>query len=306
MISADHHRALIRDLDVILDPLEPLPPEPPPPPPDPETPPVTPWQPGDPLPWEQPIPGSTLFVEGAAGEDDAGIPIALQRHQAGSGRRLLLHGHRGGHRPAQPRRDPDMIRENRDASGKVVSYTVRLFQKESTWLGLSHKAVPRDITIDANFHKWHRAKVGDMDGGRTEVWPLVLEEAYSQLNNRFGDGGWPQDAYFALTGRDASVRLPQDVPQAFPRGGGFVTRAPSFEELARHVDQGKAVMLCTIGNEKKAMANGLVAKHCYMMAGYHTDPAGRKVVELYNPWGDKVNVLYDDLKTHFRSIAIGG
>ena len=168
------------------------------------------------LPWELPIPGSTLYVKGLPGEEDAGVDLHYNDIKQGAPGDCYFMATAA----AIARRNPDeiknMIRENHNAKGEVTSYTVTLFDKESKWFGLSHDTVRREITVDTNFHKWHRANPGDVNGGLTEVWPLVLEEAYGRLNTKFGDGGQPKDAYFALTGREASVALPTTctIPRA--------------------------------------------------------------------------------------------
>ena len=54
------------------------------------------------------------------------------------------------------------------------------------------------------------------------------------------------------------------------------------------------------------MNNGLVASHAYMLRGYHVDAAGQKILELYNPWGQKIDIPHDQMKSYFRRITIGG
>jgi hypothetical protein len=192
----------------------------------------------------------------------------------------------------------NMIRENHDPSGNVVSYTVRLHEEKS-WLsrlfgGSQFKA--RDITVDATFPQT-RANPGDTGGdGAQELWPMILEKAFAQMKGGYdeiGDGGWPEKALEALTGRNANRHDADDL---------------RFDQVAGALGRGQHVVFDTAGDAKKlAAAYGLVTSHAYTLESVRVDDQGKGWVQLYNPWGynHPPEIPFDKVRSLFEHITIG-
>jgi hypothetical protein len=208
----------------------------------------------------------------------------------------------------------NMIHENRDASGKVVSYTVDLWDKESHLFGLYHSNEKRSITVDASFPMDHAASADVGGDGSLEIWPLIIEKAYAQMKggyDKIGNGGWPADAMFALTGRDAHSYTPWETqPHFFQGNRGYPDRtepaAITWESAKADLAAGKLETLCT--QNRDDLPYGLKGNHCYAISGFHVDPlTGKKMVDLQNPWGDKhASVPWDEFQKFGTKFTISG
>jgi hypothetical protein len=182
------------------------------------------------------------------------------------------------------RNDPgaigNMIHENRDDAGNVVSYTVDLYARDA-----SGRLVKSPQTVDAREFSQNAARFGDKDvAGNQEIWPRILEKAYAQLkggHSAIGYGGGANDALEALTGRAATVH-----PAA----------SYSFNQLEADIQAGKPVCFLTpdtkdadgnVVNDKKEKmlgGQGMYQDHYY----YATETRiqdGQQQVRLMNPWG---------------------
>jgi hypothetical protein len=159
----------------------------------------------------------------------------------------------------------DAIRENRNAQGRVESYDVRLYARDG-----HGRLQPQDITVDARQFSQEAAMAGDTSKeGRPELWVLVVEKAYAQLNGGYGEiahGGWPELATEALTGVEADVRTPA---------------SRTFADLRADVKSKRPITVWTDGGS--AAAN-LVGNHAYAVIDARTEH-GVGMVKLYNPWG---------------------
>lgn len=267
---------------------------------DPDSPPPEP-QPGrisdppiDPpplMPWQVPIPNTALFVTGAGD----GVDISYNDIKQGWAGDCYFLATAAAIAKQNPDAIRSLIRENKDARGNVTSYTVSLWEKESTWFGLSSTNRRREINVPAAVETRDLDRLGDTTGGKNEVWPLILEKAFAQLDPRYWDGGKPEEAYFALTGWDAVKR---------PVNGLSATEPNAFIKLA--LREHRPVMLCTVGHPGDVLAGGIAPAHCYSVNGYHVDPrTGREMVDLYNPWGFDVSLPVDDMEKVFKNYTIG-
>jgi hypothetical protein len=261
-----------------------------------------------------PIPGSELYVGGGG---DTGKVAANDVNQADLGDCYFMASVAALAR-ANPKAIEDMVRVNRDAAGNVTSYTVRLWDKESTWFGLSSKNVRREITVDAKFPATGRGNPGDVDPvtGQVEIWPLVLEKAYAQMRGGYGEigkGGQPLNAMFALTGRDgvgyASANFAgRYAPPARGWPGGNIAPTVTWDTLKRDFDAGKIITMSSVhvdGDKKGTrLPYNVVANHAYAVAGFR-EVGGVKMVDLQNPWGfDHVSIPYSALAGSFRQINV--
>jgi hypothetical protein len=201
------------------------------------------------------------------------------------------------------RNNPDaiknMIHENRDGSGNVVSYTVRLHEENGWWSRLwgGSQLKARDITVDATFPQT-RANPGDLGGdGAQELWPMILEKAFAQMKGgygKIGDGGWPEAALEALTGRNAANRWDADDLR--------------FDQVAAALGRRQNIVFDTPGDGKKLAGEyGLVTSHAYMLDSVRVDENGRGWIQLYNPWGynHPPEIPFDRARQLFEHITIG-
>ena len=124
------------------------------------------------------------------------------------------------------------------------------------------------------------ARLGDTDAyGRREIWPLIVERAYTQWKGDLyigANGGHVTDAMEALTGRQAISKWPAQE---------------TFDQFKSDFDSGKPQVVSTPkqwGNFlaiTTAAGYQLVASHAYTVQNVYLDENGEKWVQLYNPWG---------------------
>ena len=242
-----------------------------------------------------PLPGPvTLYATGAGDTNQ----IDLNDISQGNIGDCYLMSAMGAVARSHPEVIQNMISENRDANGNVVSYTVTFHETDNGFLGIpgffgqSHDKEVR-ITVDATFPSGDnhaRTSSSDTDSnGRTEIWPLIIEKAYAQYKGGYddiGDGGDPANTLSAITGRDTNRVSPGDY---------------SFETLQKDLNDGRAIVYDTKdldrGFFERTFDNifnrtprdehpfGLYGDHAYMVTGAYTDADGQQWVTLRNPWG---------------------
>jgi hypothetical protein len=202
------------------------------------------------------------------------------------------------------RENPDaiknMITENRDASGNVTSYNVRLYQRNG-----EGRLERRDVTVDASQFSQNAARPGDSSGAQQEIWPLIIEKAYAQLNGGYSNiagGGWPEIATETLTGIEANSHTPSNY---------------GFDQLQRDLGAGRPVIGWTPGDDKKKPlldGVGLVGNHAYAVVDTKVEN-GVQMVKVYNPWGhtqpgtaeaDGGWMKYDDFQRLMSGVSVGG
>ena len=201
------------------------------------------------------------------------------------------------------------ITENKDAVGKVVSYTVKLHEVGKPLFGpKTFKERTFEIAADEPYIAGHAIARGDgTDPKRPstvyEVWPLVIEKAYAKLNDSYdamAKGGYPHDAMEALTGKPAtSVALD--------------SRKYSFEQLWSDVAAGKVVVLSSKAALPKEWTPdnpyGLHESHAYVVTDVQAASDGKAMVVLHNPWNDPADeplpIPSGALKRYFDAVDVG-
>ncbi|HYO64290.1 MAG TPA: C2 family cysteine protease [Pyrinomonadaceae bacterium] len=204
---------------------------------------------------------------------------------------------------AVARTNPDairnMIQENRNERGEVISYTVTFHQKEDGLFGLGGGFKEVKVTVDANFPtNGKHANPGDRAAdGTQEIWPLVIEKAFAQLRGGYANidkGGSAHEVMTALTGRDAEWKKPSDY---------------TFKQLSADFAAGRAVVFDTTKGIPAELATkyGLVGWHSYVATRVYSDKSGQWV-ELYNPWGptaqQPTRVPYSEAAKIFSGINV--
>jgi hypothetical protein len=187
-----------------------------------------------------------------------------------------------------------MIRENKDGSGNVLSYTVTL-----------HRCAPpaveprlmrrEEVTVSASLPYQHAVtERPGVPGNRAEVWVAVIEKAYAELKGGFGNtmfGAWPGEAFEALTGKPAT----------------YVDAALyTANQLLADVRANKPMTLST-NTIDPANPYGLRPAHAYMVVGARTDAHGTTYAILKNPWGyaDPAPVPIKDFGRYFTYLDRG-
>lgn len=150
------------------------------------------------------------------------------------------------------------------------------------------------------------AKVGDTDGGKKELWVLLVEKAYAQT----------QGKYSAITGSNAPG---SHQSMEMITGKSDSTLDPSSEseddlltKLSAALTAKRGVQCWSIkkDHDKAPLADShtpkIITNHGYVLEG--VDPKAR-TVSLLNPWGAAYTITglpIADLKKFYREIRIGG
>ncbi len=179
----------------------------------------------------------------------------------------------------------DMIKENRDAHGNVLSYTVTFHDGDKL---VAKKVWPGDLPRGA-------LDVSRDVGNRAEIWPAVIEAAYARWRGNYAalHGGRPSVALEALTGRAATVLDPA-------KGGIVKLVSDAFAE-------GRPALVSTHG--MGPLPCGVVPGHAYVVKAIESDGLGNRVLVLRNPWGPKektVRVPEEQWAQCFSTVTIGG
>jgi hypothetical protein len=177
----------------------------------------------------------------------------------------------------------NMITENRDAHGNVLSYSVRFYIN-----GREMKPLP--IAVDALMPAGGLARARGTADGASEIWPLVIEKAYAQLYLQYASihGAWPSNALAKLTG----LRSREIEPQ----------KDDALETVQRAWADGKPMLFSTVAKPGQP----LVGPHCYVLVGIEKDANGNAVAVLKNPWGREyptVSVPFAQWKKVFTTIT---
>lgn len=196
---------------------------------------------------------------------------------------------------AYARNNPDAIEEMIQDNGDGT-YTVTFHEKQSGFLGIGGGYKEVQITVNAEFPDSKGAQPST-DGGKTEIWPLILEKAYAQYKGGYealSNGGTPDELLQLLTGRDAETI--GDLGD-----GGY-----AFDQMKADFDAGQPITLNVpkdYNGVDKALAEkyDLYAWHYYVVTGVGTDASGQQYVEVYNPHGGEPpqRIPYDDAMQMF-------
>lgn len=201
----------------------------------------------------------------------------------------------------------DALRENKDSTGNVVSYSVRLFDTEHHLLE-GATVVPKWIEVPADEYIQGHAALRS-DGAHDELWPLVIEKAYAQLRggyNEIAKGGYPADALKALTGKAATTMEAATV---------------TAQQIKQALDAHKVVVLSTrpdltpLHNScdpKQLPADNkscIVPNHAYVVTRMEDAGQGEVMLHLGNPWNDPKwqppSFRLSDLAKSFAFVDVG-
>jgi hypothetical protein len=197
----------------------------------------------------------------------------------------------------QPERIEKAIRYDAPAA----SFTVTLYKSQKTFLGFSSKPKPVDVTvsqadIDQEVTRSGASMIGRTTGAIEATWPAVVETAYAKLAmtdgetlsdgfDHIGNGGWPQDALYALTGeRSTSV-------------SDYSLRHTSLERAHDQIEgalqEDRPIILTTRAVEG-APSDGLVTSdggggHAYAIENISKDQSGNVTIRARNPWGHNMD-----------------
>lgn len=210
--------------------------------------------------------------------------------------------------------NPELIRRAIKDNGDGT-YTVTFYKESGGFLGIGTSVKPVQVTVTPQLPTSERVTKGgnvpvnahigadDIANGKQEMWSTVMEQAYAQWKGggnaakgyaKLDEGGHTGDVLFALTGKESSVKDPDDY---------------SLKELARMQSEGKAITLSSLasgdGGKKQLYQNGnLVTGHAYYVTG--VDEANGTVT-IQNPWGwdqHKVTIPYNQLDDNFRRVTV--
>lgn len=203
--------------------------------------------------------------------------------------------------------DPEAIKRMIHDNGNGT-YTVTFKEKHFDLVhGTYFKDVPVTVTDDfrgglgGNRH----AGMGDKDAaGRGEVWPLIIEKAYAEAKGGYENirnGGDPSEFMEALTGRTATSYAPMGIISGV-----------SYDQLKSDFDSGKNIAFCTLPQPQPSLfyspplGYNLINSHCYAVQNIYTDANGKRMVQLYNPWGSDhpAPIPFDDLAANFSKVVV--
>jgi hypothetical protein len=191
-------------------------------------------------------PATTLFLDGISPDD-------VRQWQIGDCY-LLASLAALASTPQGRARLENMIVENRDEAGHVLSYTVNLH--------------PRPVRVDTSVPA---GALGVAKNG--QIWPAIIEKAYAKAKDSYANihGGWPHDALLALTGSIAAVLDPD--------------KASTLRIVESRLASGQPVVFST---KSPPLPLGLVGPHAYFATAIETNEKNEKVVVLRNPWGPQM------------------
>lgn len=191
--------------------------------------------------------------------------------------------------------NPELLEKNIEANGDGT-YTVTLYKKaDKPWwnpFASDYDKVEVRVTADFPVDKGGKpifAQPGDSKDGKAELWVMLYEKAYAQLNGSYtaiGNGGNAGMALTTLTGRKSDEYAPKDL---------------SFETFAKYVTDGNAVTAGTPEkSDHKLIKDGtLVGWHVYYVTGVDTKT---RTVTVRNPWGwtpEPITMSWEDFQGAF-------
>lgn len=198
---------------------------------------------------------------------------------------------------AKPDFIKSMVKDNGDGT-----YTVT-FRTHQGISGLFGSRSDQTVTVNSSF--WTDgsgnpayAKKGDVtSSGTPELWVMIIEKAWAQLNGGFGsiEGGTSAagGSWGAVTGNDATHLAPGDFSDADLTKkieSAFTSKQPVIFHSVSGDDKAK-----------KLAKNGVIGNHEYALNA----AAGGKFT-LYNPWGSQhlVDVDAAFIKENFQRVRV--
>lgn len=194
----------------------------------------------------------------------------------------------------------DLIHDNGDGTATINFYPTVVGPNDVRSLS-GAPAVPITVseTLDAGYSQAYLSgdyQMSAADSHREwEIWPQLLENAYTQFIGQPIDDVWAYEVWMQLTGNSA-----QDVKTWNANTNSPIMTAPAISTALNNLFASGASVV--ISSRVNAVANvgGLsyqvVADHAYTLIGIsHVN--GNDVMELFNPWGGDPNSPYTDSAT---------
>jgi hypothetical protein len=228
---------------------------------------------------------------------------------------------------AAAKQDWHLISNRISANGDETSFTVTLFDKDDKYHPGGVANGPNQwetftySSLDILTRGFDMGGVtGDYDGpsgtdtGKAEIWPLLLEWAYADLN-----GGWagtpgsanPINAWSALTGQTSEYHNTAAMASGDIRNlidNALAEPAPNTKQVileTKAVFPDGSTKYTTPGTGFKVYAN-----HAYTVREFYIDPATNTAAGywLINPWGAGTDtvILFTDLSTLIKAVRIVG
>jgi Calpain family cysteine protease len=206
---------------------------------------------------------------------------------------------------------PDVIKKMIKDNGNGT-YTVTLHQQDdgigNAWGLFEHdyKEVQVTVTADTPAASVNHGAGQSEEGGKKEIWPLLLEKAYAQVNGGYSEidkGGDPADALQTLTGHDAETKDASDVSLDDLKDAAKNGKPMTFNTP----DDSDGILEMLHLKDKKKLPFGMHGNHAYMFEGLETGKDGKTYVRLKNPWGydDPQLIPYDEMTKAVGSISTG-
>lgn len=207
---------------------------------------------------------------------------------------------------AEALEDPKAIRDNIRPTDDPHVYEVRFYYKDPATGKTGEEWVPVDDALYREKDGTETyAQTKDADGdGHDEMWVALYEKAFASFAQEhaiiagsqgtgydaIGNGGYGDEAFFALTGKDAGF---DEINKADQNGNftgpGSMQGAPLWELLSGvNANPPEAVTIATggSGGDTTDIAPGIPANHMYTVVDTFLDPTtGEQMVTLRNPWG---------------------
>jgi len=220
-----------------------------------------------------------------------------QPQAADIGQKLLGDCYFVGPMGALANQQPDRIRDAIQYEPKTSTFTVTMYQHgHGGFLGLQDEPKPIQIEVSQADLQTDFRRSDNLPKGHGEnhkpIWPAVMETAYAKLAQQknetlddgfdhIGNGGYPKNAVYTLTGETATRLSAHDAKQASPD--------KVFEQLDGALKDGRPVILST-NYMKSKPSDGLVqgdngSGHVYILEGVSKDAQGHVELTLRNPWG---------------------
>ena len=248
------------------------------------------------------VPGAALFVRG---QGDADTVDANDVKQGAIGDCHLLGPAMAMLQSPQGRaRMQKMIKEVQHDGKTTYEVSFRIPVDRTIRERVSGAPAYKDVKVEVgqDFAKGHVA-TGDAEGGKTEVWPLVLEAEYAKLQGGHHEinGGIGTVGLANLTGKNAVEKTLED------RVFGY-----SASNLKKDFAAHKPMLItftCQGGNDRGAPAVprfGAYGFHCYAVKDVFTKD-GETFVQLKNPWGhsDPKPIPMRELEALTPRVSIG-
>jgi Flp pilus assembly pilin Flp len=183
------------------------------------------------------------------------------------------------------------IKDNGDGTYTVTFYDRGVFGTSKVEI----KVTPEFPNKDG---RWVFIKPGDVDGSKSELWPMLYEKAYAQWKGGYkaiGGGGFPDNVMSDITGQSSSSTNTTGIFSDM-----------SFSDFADRFDGNVTVAATQNKDDAKGKAvfedGRLVANHAYWVESVDRD---KQTVTVRNPWGwneKPVTLNWDDFKQGFGTV----